>query len=671
MKYPPKLEIITILLILSILVGPSEYNLADNTLDSTEESNFDVTFLVPAGNRERIDWAYLIADIFRDIGIDVTVDVSENHGNRWVNHPKCLENKCGSLPVYDEGGYDLFFIGWADQPYEWGMDRRELVGEGKYYLFSNISTDSGFPSTDNRTINTLYDEYYNATDHNRRIELVKEMQSFFYNELPVIPIVNPGKGLMIYNRNGDFSQEEVDAFNYGWSVPYTYASPWANFAIADFDPLILNTGWGSLHPSNIPVLTSVFHGSTPATAIWQGLYERNHTNNFEWEPLLAEAMPDWNDDRTIATIKLKESVIFADGEPFTAHDVLATYRLHLTRPFSLTDYRSNYHHLTHVFDTNESTSMVDDYTVQFKLNQAKPFPMQIFAAGILPEHIYGNNTHPTLKEYNYLDHIMNDTIVNGSSIYGFGTGPYTYGKTSFNSYFNETNMYFNNSIVANENYWKGEVTTKEIIFELDFNGTRTVENVISGNTHFAYVDWWLDWYPEFPPISSITSMDELGYRHTFVDGLQMILVNQNHLVFGTGIETPLGKADPSRASEAARYVRQALSHLVPRQKIIDEICLGWAGSLATPVDQTKLGFDPSLNYEYSTSRAKELLVKAGYTFEENTTTSDTLTTSTTPSDPTEEEDNGFISSFSSLHTIIGLVVITIISYKKNKFKKTK
>ena len=38
-----------------------------------------------------------------------------------------------------------------------------------------------------------------------------------------------------------------------------------------------------------------------------------------------------------------------------------------------------------------------------------------------------------------------------------------------------------------------------------------------------------------------------------------------HPVFGTGVDTPLGKQDPSRAAEAARYVRQAMSHLIDRQ----------------------------------------------------------------------------------------------------------
>jgi ABC-type transport system substrate-binding protein len=51
-----------------------------------------------------------------------------------------------------------------------------------------------------------------------------------------------------------------------------------------------------------------------------------------------------------------------------------------------------------------------------------------------------------------------------------------------------------------------------------------------------------------------------------------------HPVFGTGTETPLGKSNPERAAEAARYVRQAFDYLIPRQLIIDNLISG----LATP-----------------------------------------------------------------------------------------
>jgi KaiC/GvpD/RAD55 family RecA-like ATPase len=49
-----------------------------------------------------------------------------------------------------------------------------------------------------------------------------------------------------------------------------------------------------------------------------------------------------------------------------------------------------------------------------------------------------------------------------------------------------------------------------------------------------------------------------------------------HPVFGSGVDTPLGKSNPSMAAEAARHVRKAISHLIPRDKIANEL-LGSVG----------------------------------------------------------------------------------------------
>jgi hypothetical protein len=87
-----------------------------------------------------------------------------------------------------------------------------------------------------------------------------------------------------------------------------------------------------------------------------------------------------------------------------------------------------------------------------------------------------------------------------------------------------------------------------------------------------------------------------------------------HPVFGTGIDTPLGKQDPTRAAEAARYVREAMSHLIPRQTIIDTITAGYGSpGLTTPITKVTAGYDNALTpYSYDVNLAKSLLAAAGY-----------------------------------------------------------
>ena len=56
---------------------------------------------------------------------------------------------------------------------------------------------------------------------------------------------------------------------------------------------------------------------------------------------------------------------------------------------------------------------------------------------------------------------------------------------------------------------------------------------------------------------------------------QHVCYNLRHPVFGTGVDTPLGKQDPSRAFEAAAYIRKAISYAMPREQIVQEIAAGF------------------------------------------------------------------------------------------------
>ena len=61
------------------------------------------------------------------------------------------------------------------------------------------------------------------------------------------------------------------------------------------------------------------------------------------------------------------------------------------------------------------------------------------------------------------------------------------------------------------------------------------------------------------------------------------LLQPEHPVFGTGVDTPLGKQDPSRAAEAAAYIRKAISHAMPREQIVKEIAAGYGKPGTVPM----------------------------------------------------------------------------------------
>ncbi len=117
--------------------------------------------------------------------------------------------------------------------------------------------------------------------------------------------------------------------------------------------------------------------------------------------------------------------------------------------------------------------------------------------------------------------------------------------------------------------------------------------------------------------TKIDSIEEAGDAVVAYDAfsVQELGFNMQHPVWGTGVDTPLGKQDPSRAAEAARYVRQAMSHLIDRDTIIATLMDGYAtAGVTTDICTLTAGWDAATfkAYSYDTTLAKSLLAAAGY-----------------------------------------------------------
>jgi len=96
---------------------------------------------------------------------------------------------------------------------------------------------------------------------------------------------------------------------------------------------------------------------------------------------------------------------------------------------------------------------------------------------------------------------------------------------------------------------------------------------------------------------------------------QELQFNLRHPIWGTGTDTPLGKSDPSKAAEAARDVRDAVSHLIPRQLIVDSLLGGLGTPLAGPFGPA-CGVWANTNLQvdaFDFSAAADDLRAAGYT----------------------------------------------------------
>jgi ABC-type transport system substrate-binding protein len=197
---------------------------------------------------------------------------------------------------------------------------------------------------------------------------------------------------------------------------------------------------------------------------------------------------------------------------------------------------------------------------------------------------------------------------NGQTFSGpIGTGPYIYME------FDATTN--NNTLTRNDDYWNAQTLWDAGKFEIETLVVVFIEESDPAITALknGEVDVLDSQYHLQTKLDSI--VEPWGAYITYdAFGVQELGCNMQHPIIGTGVDTPLGQEDPSRAAEAARYVRQALSHLIPRQSIVDNI-LGGFGTPGVTVAILPLteGYDPDLApHTYDPEYAKSLLAAAGY-----------------------------------------------------------
>jgi ABC-type transport system substrate-binding protein len=265
-----------------------------------------------------------------------------------------------------------------------------------------------------------------------------------------------------------------------------------------------------------------------------------------------------------------------------------------------------------IIGSPDNIEIVDDYTLIFHL----PAPYAFFASGLisegttgwmLPKHVLENVPYDQWRSHPF-NTGEGSYEANGQTWYGpIGTGPYWYAGYD--------PITFTNALTRNDDYWNAQTLQDAGLFGIENYLVVFIEGSDAAITALktGEVDVLDSQYSLQAKLGSIEEPwgDYVGYD---AFGVQELGFNMKHPIFGTGVDTPLGKRDPSKAAEAARYVRQAISHLVPRQSIIDTILDGYGTpGVTTPITTLTAGYDASLEpYSYDIELAKSLLAAAGY-----------------------------------------------------------
>ena len=570
-----------------------------------QEPFFSLVLGCPDTNPDRILWNEMIAESFAEANIDVQIHV-DNFGFWWSRVFYPSEEVIGS--TFADGGWDTLCLGintWSNPDPYWNLHSESLPPIGLNYLLWEDEINDA-----------LIEEIANEADETIRNQLIRDWQQYIIEETPSAILHYP-KDIWVYDPN----LNNLEDCTYIFQIQA--GDPQIRFPAGGGDLIVAQLG----NPENLnPIFTGSIYDRRAINPTYEHLFTyANNDASFAHEltPTLAAAPYDVSEDGCIWTIYLRDDIYWPTGFRFNASDLYLTYQAAMDPVIGFPYESANFRAMG--VDINDF-EIIDEFTLRVTLPQpnfwAKLYlnvcPISYVAMKDIPFEDW--REHPsnrgglwtTLANYG-------GTYIHDYDVYGpLGLGPYVCHEP-------DTGMDWENQIFRTRRrdlvtdptnpdpgYFMGSTgfgitdmpetyaaltipSAEEAIAALEAGNVNLIANYLLQN-HLDWID--SSWGTIF--IEPHPGYQEVGF-------------NMRHPILGTGEATPLGQTDPSRATEAARYVRQALNHLIPRQQIIDEILNGYGTPGITPIHPLLPAFDSSLSpYEYNPERAAELLAKAGY-----------------------------------------------------------
>jgi len=526
---------------------------------------FTLSVLAPNTNPARNQWATLMVEQLPKIGIGV--DVFDHTGWSQISPRSWGHPGPYPVPSYAEGGFDILFIGWG-----WGLDI-DMVGlfdtpswppfGDNHYQYTRPEMDAALLS---------YSQSFLLAD---RIQYAEDIQALLYEDVPAATICYP-----------------TDIFPHD---PTLVADSWT--------PLLWCSSYQDMAYWDIPGQTE-FHYGCPAdfedfhTFKTESVYDAQWTSQIyggiaERSPLAetpnayAPYAGTFSSSNGINyTVSLDPDLVFADGHVCNASDVKYSYDLLINPDFGQPDYGFFKQYI------NETTvKIVSEFELKVDFLSSYVFQESNLAIDILPKHIWGL-IDPEDCESQAVKWAADD--LDDSKI--MGIGPY------YLEDYDGTNGVLH--LKANPHWtdWGGHAAQKftDLYFEFWANKEGALSNLVSGkldmiDTNFA------------PTIDEIPVT--VDYTLVASPGSQEMGFNMLHPYLGTGELCPIAVED------SGKYIRQAISHMIPRDTIVEEIMEGLGSPGVTPYPDAAVGFDTSLlPYEYSIAIAKEKMELAGFEF---------------------------------------------------------
>ncbi len=310
----------------------------------------------------------------------------------------------------------------------------------------------------------------------------------------------------------------------------------------------------------IPSLTSDLSSAEVGGLVYDGLVRYDKDLNFA--PAMADSW-SFSKDCLELTFKLRRNVKWHDGYPFTADDVVFTYKT-MINPKTPAPFKESYL-------TVKDVEAPDPYTV--RVSYAKPYAraLDTWTDYMLPKHL--------LERY-AAEGKLRESPQNRQPI---GTGPYR---------FQEWRTGEKVVLLANPDYYEGRPYIGRVVYrvipsqatiflELKAQGVDYVRTL----TAFQYAR-----QTDYPAFRKV--YNKFRYPSPF------------YTFFGFNLKDP---------RFADRRVRQAFAYAINKRELIDGVVLGLAREANGPIRPGTWAYtDEVKHYEYNPAKARALLAEAGW-----------------------------------------------------------
>jgi ABC-type transport system substrate-binding protein len=530
---------------------------------------------------------------------------------------------------FAQGGYDIGFIGWGYTSYVPDV-RSNFQGGPTYFPPSGNNYAYYNSSTSNNILNQLY----STTDTATQVQLMHQFEEQVFHDAPynyVFETIDPipvSSQFTAWGNNTAGVNEVTFPDLQHWSGPSSLVMAEAGnvFPSGTLDPGITASA-NSFYA--LYIYGNILGGQLQEPDPRCGCYIDGTAQNFTSTP-----------DGLTWTVNIKPGIHFQDGVEVTADDFLFAQYAETNPALASVNLGPDTTYLgTKVYFTFlNGTTRVDDntspsvpttvgwwnatsrYQFKFHLPAVYSFANPVYTGfAPLPMHIMEKFPFASWDSAPFSTASGPYTYTWDTKQYG-GSGSYTaVGPVGAGAYTLQSYDFTNNIATLQKwpGYWNatglqsmGQFTVNT--YKVQWINDKDAAIAALKNGQVQLLDYNYGLAKDKPTLETIPGVNVVSATEL---GWQEMGFNLQNPVFGTGTATPAGQSNPANAAEAARDIRKAISHMIPRDLIVSSMLSGAGYALASFLGPGwGQWYDPTLTPDtYDLSAAASLLQQAGYT----------------------------------------------------------